>query len=262
MRSGSQLSDIRPAPGRASRPASTAGAARPGPKSAPAGLQLPDVNGPGSITAVSLTGSRQPDFLITGSGADWQPASVVSDTGGSWHAVLFDYGTGLTTLVDEGRTQGALVETRVNACGCASGPESYLWEAYSDGAFRPANPPGPRPSCTASSLTWALEEMGPLGGSPPLTFKKAACADGWALAAGTGDAYTGPLIGLFEQLGGRCGIDLQLDRRCRSRARSWGFTTSPFRCSSGLVPSWGPALPPKSARPGPQANWGFRPVPP
>ena len=68
-----------------------------------AGLQLPDVNGPGSITALSLTGSPQPDFLVTGSGADWQPASVVSDIGGTWHAVLFDQGAGLTTLVDEGR---------------------------------------------------------------------------------------------------------------------------------------------------------------
>jgi hypothetical protein len=52
--------------------------------------------------------------------------------------------------------------------------------------------------------------MGPLGGSPTVTFEKAACGDGWGLAAGTGDGYTGPVIGLFELLDGRW-HDLQLD---------------------------------------------------
>jgi hypothetical protein len=156
--------------------------------------------GPGSIEPAFLTGSPEPDFIFTGSGADYEPTSVVSDVGGRWHAVLFEYGTGLTTVVDGGGAQGRLFETVLDGCGCAAGPESSLWETYRDGVFLPVNPPGPVPACTTSSLGQPFTTFGgPLGASPPLQFSHVACADGWAMAEGTGNGYAGPVVALFEE---------------------------------------------------------------
>ena len=152
------------------------------------------------------------------------------------------------------------METRVNACGCASGPESFLWEAYSDGAFRPVSPPGPKPACSPSSLSSAVEEMGLFGGSPFLAFKRVACADGWAMAAGTGNAYTGPVMGLFEQIGGQW-HNLQLDDGA-DLAYDLRLYDIPVSLFVRLGAELGPALPPKSARPGPRSGWDCWPVPP
>ncbi|HET9060085.1 MAG TPA: hypothetical protein VFN61_09210 [Acidimicrobiales bacterium] len=184
-------------------------------------LALPDVNGAGSIVPVRLTGSAQPDFLITGNGADWNPASVVSSIGGHWHAVPFEQGgwagtlltsaTSGPTVIDEGQVQGRLIQTREDGCGCAAGPESYLWEAYRAGAFRPAPPPGPAPQCAAVGLVGSNGVMfGPFGSSPPLTFTAVACADGWALAVAQGAGYQGHAVGLFEQQDGQW-KELELD---------------------------------------------------
>src|SRR5260221_918599 len=68
------------------------------------------------INAASLTGSRDPDFAIEGCGAgDTNCLSVVSDIGGRWHAVPFEYGYGETLEVN-GIPAVHLVETEVDAC--------------------------------------------------------------------------------------------------------------------------------------------------
>jgi hypothetical protein len=90
---------------------------------------------------------------------------------------------------------GHRVQTEVDACGCAGGPNTWTWEAYQSGAFRPANAPGRVPGCSPSKLTgiadfWEVQV---------LHFDRAACADGWALAIGTGAGFTGPIVGLFDR---------------------------------------------------------------
>src|SRR5207249_7880601 len=82
------------------------------------------------INAVSLTGSHDPDFAILGCGAaDTICLSVVSDVGGRWHAVPFEYGYGEALEVN-GLPVGHLVETKVNACACAGGPSTSMYERY------------------------------------------------------------------------------------------------------------------------------------
>jgi hypothetical protein len=148
----------------------------------------------GSIIAASLTGSSQPDFAINSSGADTLWLSVISAVGGKWHAVAFDYGYGPTTAVD-GRVVDHLVETEVDGCGCAAGPETSLWEAYSNGVFEPVSPPGPVPVCSTTALAMAVDP----GSAQGIVFTKAKCADGWALAVGTGEGFSSQVVGLFEQ---------------------------------------------------------------
>lgn len=151
--------------------------------------------GGGSVTAASLTGSAGPDFVVSSFGADTNWLSVVSESGGTWHAVPFDYGYGPTVAIDAAGVHGHLVETETDGCGCAAGPETYTWEIYSGGVFRPTVPPGPAPTCSPDALASAADPAGLLG----LAFTRASCADGWALGTGTGPGYANGFVGLFEQ---------------------------------------------------------------
>lgn len=145
--------------------------------------------------AVSLTGSRDPDFAIQGCGAgDTNCLSVVSDVGGRWRAVPFEYGYG-KALVVNGVARAHDVSTEVDACGCAGGPSTSLYERYSNGVFRPASPPGAKPGCSRTALAVAAGE----GTVPTLQFDRVVCANGWALAVGTGSGYSGRLVGLFSR---------------------------------------------------------------
>jgi hypothetical protein len=148
------------------------------------------------IHVVSLTGSRDPDFAVEGCGAgDTNCLSVISDVGGRWHAVPFEYGYGRTLEVN-GVPAGHLVNTMVDACSCAGGPTTITYERYQDGVFKPADPPGRDiPDCTPSSLAtvaYASEVQ-------VLQFDHVACADGWAVAVGTGTGFTGLVVGLFDR---------------------------------------------------------------
>jgi len=147
------------------------------------------------ISAASLTGSRDPDFeLIGGGAADTQWFAVVSDVGGSWHAVPFDYGYSNTTVVNAYAAEHQRVETAVDASSSAGGPTTFLYETYQDGAFRPAAPPGRSPPCNVSDLESAAGDAQ----LQVFEFTKFACADGWAMAIGSGAGYSGPVVGLFE----------------------------------------------------------------
>jgi hypothetical protein len=137
-------------------------------------------NGPSTVAAAYLTGVATPDFVITGYGADVQFLSDVSDTGGKWHAVPFDYGPGPTVAIDAQGVQGGLVEAEADSCGCAAGAETVQWFKFQPAAdmFEPTNPPSATPTCTVAVLTFS-------GYLPGLKLAKAACLDGWALALGT-----------------------------------------------------------------------------
>jgi len=147
------------------------------------------------IYPAALTGSRDPDFAIEGCGAaDTICFSVVSDIGGHWHGVPFEYGYGRTLEVNGMLAGHHLVETMVDACSCAAGPTTTLYERYRHGVFIPTDPPGGGLGCTPTGLTTVAYPYG----VQILRFGRVACADGWALAVGTGMGYAGRVLGLFD----------------------------------------------------------------
>jgi hypothetical protein len=146
------------------------------------------------ITAVSLTGSHDPDFALTGGGAaDTLWLSIVSDASGRWQLVPFEYGYSESTVVN-GNPAAHGVFTTVDASSSAAGPTTELFETYQGGTFRPAPPPGASAPCSLTALQTAADP----GELEVLDLSKFACADGWALAVGTGAGFTGQVVGLFE----------------------------------------------------------------
>ncbi len=136
------------------------------------------------ISAVSLTGSQYPDFAVTaGFAADTTWLSVLSHDGGHWHLVPFEYGYTETTVVN-GYPAGHGVATEVDATSSAAGPTTALFETYQQGVFRPADPPGRQAPCSLAAFDRAAAAE----------FTRAACADGWAIAAGA-------RVGLFDESG-------------------------------------------------------------
>jgi len=106
------------------------------------------------------------------------------------------------------------VAGEANACGCASGPETYTWYHFDRGTFLPTVPPGGNLSCDAATLLSAAHHFDfPFGlpyPAPSLTpypvatpypqlvsLGTPACSDGWALVKGT--AAGGPVVLLFNQ---------------------------------------------------------------
>jgi hypothetical protein len=118
---------------------------------------LGPIGGCCGIGAVSLTGSQDPDFALAGGGAaDTNWLAIVSDVGGRWHLVPFDYGYSGTTVVN-GEPAGRGVYTEVDASSSAGGPTTELFESYQDGAFRPASPPGASAPCNLMALQIAAD---------------------------------------------------------------------------------------------------------
>ena len=192
------------------------------------------------IAAVSLTGSHEPDFALTGGGAaDTLWLSIVSDVSGRWQLVPFDYGYSDSTVVN-GNPAAHGVYTEVDASSSATGPTTGLFETYQDGAFRPATPPGPSAPCSLSALQLAADP----GELAVLELDKFACADGWALAVGTGAGYTGHVVGLFEQDKSNWSV-VQLDNG-NSLGSGPGIYDIPLsllqQLAAGLGPDLRPAL--------------------
>jgi hypothetical protein len=145
---------------------------------------------------VVLTGSRDPDFAIQGCGAaDTNCLTVISDAGGRWRAVPFEYGYGRNVIVN-GLPESHSVLTMVDACSCAGGPTSFLYEAYRDGRFQPVDPPGPRAKCSAQELGYAAGNAE----VPLLQFDRVACDAGWAIAVGSGAGFSERVVGLFTSV--------------------------------------------------------------
>ena len=137
--------------------------------------------------AASLSGSRAPDFTITGCGAGGITCtSVVTKDGGRWRAVPFEYGYGTSLVVD-----GAAVGNLVLTSSASYEPATRSYHRYANGVFVPADPPGRAPTCKRSALEWAAGTQG-------IRFSHVVCEAGWAVAVGHGGGFTGPAVGLFE----------------------------------------------------------------
>jgi len=193
------------------------------------------------IAAVFLTGSPEPDFALTGGGAaDTLWLSIVSDVSGHWQLVPFDYGYADTTVVN-GSPAAHGVYTEVDASSSAAGPTTGMYETYQDGAFRPAAPPGETAPCNLSALQLAADP----GELAVLELDKFACADGWALAVGTGAGYTGQVVGLFEAAKSKWSA-VQLDNG-DSLGSDPGIYDIPLSLLQKLAAGLGPGLRPALA---------------
>ena len=193
------------------------------------------------IAAVSLTGSHDPDFALTGGGAaDTLWLSIVSDVSGHWQLVPFDYGYSESTVVNGNPTAHG-VYTEVDASSSAAGPTTSMFETYQGGAFRPALPPGPSAPCSLPALQTAADP----GELAVLELSKFACADGWALAVGTGAGFSGQVVGLFEA--GKSNWDVvQLDNG-NSLGSDPGIYDIPLSLLKQLAAGLGPGLRPALA---------------
>lgn len=149
----------------------------------------------GGVQVASLTRGSDPDFALWLQGADTQWLSVASHTGDSWHWDQFVGEEAKGALV-AGSIRGRVVEAAVDACGCASGPETFAWYRYDGTLFVPTAPPGPAPRCAATAFTQVASRS-----RTPVRFDQSACLDGWAEATGTSGIR--PVDGLFEQYEGR-----------------------------------------------------------
>jgi hypothetical protein len=193
------------------------------------------------ILAESVTGSSDPDFALTGGGAaDTNWLSVVSDAGGQWHAVRFNYGYSDTTVVN-GEPKGRGIMTWVDATSSAFGPTTSLFETFQHGAFQPASPSGTSPPCTLSALQ-AAADPGPL---MVLEFSKFACADGWAAAIGTGAGFNGQVVGLFEADGTKWRV-IEIDNG-DSLGSDPGIYDIPLTLLNQLTVGFGPGVQPALA---------------
>jgi hypothetical protein len=149
----------------------------------------------GGLVPEALTGSQAPDFALNGSGADTHWFAVISDVDGRWQGVPFGRGGRPTVAVSGGNVEGSLVEGELNACGCASGPESSIWYRYSSASheFLPTAPPGLPPPCTIAAVHQVVT-------AADVAFGRVSCADGWAIGVGT-ETDGSKVVVLFEQQG-------------------------------------------------------------
>ncbi|MGD0439200.1 MAG: hypothetical protein ABSB52_01110 [Acidimicrobiales bacterium] len=157
--------------------------------------QLEDAPEGGGLVPEALTGLSAPDFALNGIGADTHWFAVISDIGGRWRGVPFDWVGKPTVAVSGGNVQGSLVEGELDACGCASGPESSIWYRYSQARreFVPTDPPGLPAPCSAAAAHQTVTVA-------DITFDRVACVDGWAIGAGTETSHLKVVV-LMEQQG-------------------------------------------------------------
>ncbi|HYA45475.1 MAG TPA: hypothetical protein VED59_07705, partial [Acidimicrobiales bacterium] len=149
----------------------------------------------GGLVPEALSGSNTPDFALNGGGADTHWFAVMSDIAGQWRGVPFDWVGKPTVAVSGGNISGSLVEGQLDACGCASGPESSMWYRYSPlrREFVPTNPPGLLASCTPAAAHRVVS-------ATDIRFARLSCADGWAIGVGTERAEPRVAV-LLEQQG-------------------------------------------------------------
>lgn len=199
------------------------------------------VSGCCGISVVSLTGSHDPDFAMTGGGAaDTSWLSVVSDAGGRWHLTPFDYGDTDTTVVN-GYPAGHGVATEVDATSSAAGPTTWLFETYQRGVFRPGTPPGPQASCGLAALQAAADA----DRVPAVELTASACADGWAIAVGARAGQPGRVVGLFNARGSEWDV-VELDNGA-SLGSDPGIYDIPLSLLRRLAAHFGPVLRPEFA---------------
>jgi len=148
------------------------------------------------LSLASLTGSDNPDVVVRSTGADYGWFSVISDVGGKWHLVRFDYATKPTIAIDAFGVQGHFVIAETDTCefSCAGGPVTYAWYRFNGSEFVPTQPPSTPALCTSRLLTSVVRG----DGSNDVTLTRVDCQDGWAVGAGEGK--NGRATGVFEQI--------------------------------------------------------------
>lgn len=150
------------------------------------------------LRLASLTGGADPDFVVNTTGADTRWFSLLSNVGGKWHALSFDYGSRPTTGIDALGIQGHYVIGETDTCefSCAGGPETYAWLRFDGSQFAPTAPPGPSPPCDSTVMTGVVRA----DGSHDVTIRRVACEDGWAVGEGVG--RHGTAVGVFDEIRG------------------------------------------------------------
>ncbi|HEY1762922.1 MAG TPA: hypothetical protein VGG17_10045 [Acidimicrobiales bacterium] len=151
------------------------------------------------LRLASLTGGADPDFVVNTSGADTRWFSLLSNVGGRWHALSFDYGSKPTTGIDALGIHGNYVIGETDTCefSCAGGPETYAWLRFDGTRFVPTAPPGPSPPCNSTIITGVVRA----DGAHDVTIRRVACEDGWAVGEGVG--RYGTAAGVFDEIRGK-----------------------------------------------------------
>lgn len=88
-----------------------------------------------AVTNVNVTSSTVPDFFVALLGADHTGAVVVTDVGGTWHALAVHHASGSPELVDAA-VSGSTVTESLNDCqpSCATGKITTTAFRYSPSA--------------------------------------------------------------------------------------------------------------------------------
>jgi hypothetical protein len=151
------------------------------------------------LRLASITGGSDPDFVVNTSGADTRWFSLLSDVGGRWHALSFDYGSTPTTGIDALGIHDHFVVAETDTCefSCAGGPETYAWLRFDGSRFVPTEPPGPSSPCNSRVMTGVVRA----DGADDVWIRRVACEDGWAVAKGVGKH--GPVFGVFDEIHGK-----------------------------------------------------------
>ena len=144
----------------------------------------------------SITQSSDPDVILSTTSADYSWLSIISDAGGKWHALRFDYSTEPTIAIDAFGVRGHLVIAETDTCefSCAQGPETYAWYHFNGAMFVPTQPPGTPAPCSPQLLTSVVRD----DGANDVSITRVDCKDGWAIGAGNGKH--GRASGAFEQI--------------------------------------------------------------
>jgi hypothetical protein len=161
------------------------------------------------VESASLTGVSTPDITVGPSVPFPSWLSVISAAGGRWHTIPFRTRHGDRVAIDAVRVGGKVVESYENE----TTKIVYRFRHRSFEIYRRV----PAPGCDPQLLARLAE--------PPLHVTGAACAYGWALAAGTRNGQR--VVAIYEEL--------------RSKW-TWLETTAPSRIASfesaDGIPMW------------------------
>jgi hypothetical protein len=148
------------------------------------------------LSLSSITQSRDPDVILRTTGADYGWFSLISDVGGNWHLLRFDYSTEPTIAIDALGVRGHFVIAETDTCefSCAQGPETYAWYRFNGTMFVPTQPPGTPAPCSPQLITSVVR----VDGAKDVSITRVDCKDGWAIGAGNGEH--GRASGAFEQI--------------------------------------------------------------
>ena len=137
------------------------------------------------VSPESLTGSADPDFTVGPSVPFPSWLAVISDVSGRWRTVPFHEGPRVSVVaVEASRVSGRVVESYAS-------PSRKIRYRFRRGTFEPLRRREPAAPCNPHLFG--------LLARPPIRVARAACAYGWALAAGKRKGRS--VVAGFEELG-------------------------------------------------------------